>query len=218
MNLESEINKQGGNLVRCGLNCEGITRDPNKGILPRCLYYESSKHPKSLGVVIVGINPGRAKKQEMDFYLSKRLSYDWEVQYWKENLQNHKYYKSLRHFVKQLNIKGDIIWTELVKCQSSKQNLPFNLRNFSETFRTCTHKYLKEELKLIQTDWPIIAVGGETYTALAFLFTDRQVIGLPHPTGSYGHFDRLFVGNNLKSKYKLSLKSNKRKAIWLPSL
>jgi hypothetical protein len=44
--------------------------------------------------------------------------------------------------------------------------------------------------------WPIFGVGGEAYKAIAYRFPERTVIGVPHPTGSHGHFAALFAQHN----------------------
>jgi hypothetical protein len=57
---------------------------------------------------------------------------------------------------------------------------------------------LSEELALLPSDWPLIAVGGEAFKALAYLYPHRSVVGVPHPTGARGHFARLFINGMLR--------------------
>lgn len=45
----------------------------------------------------------------------------------------------------------------------------------------------------------MVAVGADAFRAVAFLEPDRRVLGIPHPTGSRGHFARLFEGDVLRS-------------------
>ena len=90
--------------------------------------------------------------------------------------------------VHALELKGPVLWTELVKCQSEPEvkELPV------QTLRTCSGEFLRRELERLPENWPLFGVGWEAYKALAYLFSARTVIGVPHPTGSYGHFTALF--------------------------
>ena len=220
MTIESQIAIIGNRLVACRLKCPGINLDPAKGIPPRCLYYETDNRSNELGVAIVGINPGIAKKHEMQYFLQNGTSYKQITKYWHNNLKERsKYYNELRNLVNQLGFAGNILWTELVKCQKIHNGRRFTIRNYPETFRACTKQYLQNEIKFIPKSWPLIAVGGETYRALAYLFIDRPIIGVPHPTGSYGHYRNMFSNRKLKKRFHISLNDiwdgSSGKAIWL---
>ncbi|HUV80706.1 MAG TPA: hypothetical protein VMW40_07815 [Candidatus Bathyarchaeia archaeon] len=69
MNLE----KLGNDLVKCSLNCEGITNDPTRGIIPRSLIKQERNGKNA--VIVVGLNPGKCNKQEQDYYLKNGFSY-----------------------------------------------------------------------------------------------------------------------------------------------
>ena len=71
-----------------------------------------------------------------------------------------------------------------------------------ETFRTCTMTYLSRELRLVPPDWPLIAVSREAYKALAYLYPNRVVIGIPHPTASRGQFWSLFAKGQLRHEFE----------------
>jgi hypothetical protein len=47
-----------------------------------------------------------------------------------------------------------------------------------------------------------VAIGGEAYKAITYLYPTRTVIGVPHPTGSYGNFTRLMPGGTVLPKAK----------------
>jgi hypothetical protein len=176
-------------MVGCQQYCEGIALDPHTGILPRCLILETENRGASKGSAIVGINPGRSSSREREFYVTRGPTYQNTVKYWERAIRQRKYYRWLRKLVDGLGFHGPILWTELAKCQSAPETagaLPL------QTFRTCAGMYLREELGSIPDTWPLIAVGKEAYKALAYLFPTRAVLGVPHPTGSYGHFPRLF--------------------------
>ncbi|MDD5689922.1 MAG: hypothetical protein PHQ76_06605, partial [Caldisericia bacterium] len=116
-----------------------------------------------------------------------------------------------RKFLEAIDLNGPILWTELVKCENKDKRLPP-----IQTFRVCTKKYLTEEIKHIQINWPLIAVGKIAYNALSFLYAKKAVIGIPHPTGSYGYFDKLIDGKIIeKVTEKVDEAIIDNKAIWL---
>ncbi|MCK4576519.1 hypothetical protein KAU34_08945 [candidate division WOR-3 bacterium] len=192
--LKLEIDKIGQQMVSCSNKCNGIACNLEEGILPRCLILEIDSHTQSGGVVIVGINPGHSKPYERNYYIKNGQSYDKVVEYWNAHIRKRKYYSSLRSFVNQLGFQGPILWTELVKCENMQEVRSPPL----QTFRICTKTYLSRELDLIpdnSDNWPLIAVGREVYKALAYRFPTRIVVGIPHPTGSFGYFSKLFDRN-----------------------
>lgn len=189
--LKLEIDKIGQQMVSCSNKCNGIACNLEEGILPRCLILEIDSRTQSGGVVIVGINPGHSKSHERNYYIKNGQSYDKVVEYWNAHIRKRKYYSSLRSFVNQLGFQGHILWTELVKCENMRRVRSPPL----QTFRICTKTYLSRELDLIPDNWPLIAVGGEVYKALAYRFPTRIVVGIPHPTGAFGLFPKLFDRN-----------------------
>lgn len=187
--LKASIEDIGGRLVSCDKRdkrCEGIVNEPRIGILPRCLILEDGGRTSGTGCVVVGLNPGHAKPHERDAYKGDH-TYKNVVKYWRDGkISERAYYGRLRNFVNELGLRGPILWTELVKCESIEgTTLPL------QTLRTCIRDYLNEELKLIPDDWPIVAAGLEAYKASAYRFPDRIIIGVPHPTGSHGQFMKL---------------------------
>lgn len=200
--LISKIQNIGARLVECEQECDGILRDRDRGILPRCLFLEDKDRENSTGAAIVGINPGWAGKREEKFYKDHGCTYDSICKFWEESDEFKKinYYRYLRDLVSCLGFRGSILWTELVKCQNKiKNRLPP-----PQTFRNCTRIYLNKELKEIDNSWPLIAVGREAYKALAYLYPDRSLIGVPHPN-SRGQFHSLF--NKGSKRQMLSKKS-----------
>lgn len=192
--LKRGIDKIGNKLVKCRKYCDGlgISNESEKGIIPRCLYFENKNRNKNKGCVVVGINPGRSKPDERKFYLDKEISYKKVIDYFEEEISEHKYYIYLRKFVDLMGYKGPILWTELVKCENdSKTKFPP-----LQTFRACTKIFLSKELELVPDNWPLIAIGREAHKALSYLYPDRSVLGVPHPTGSYGYFNKLFTDIN----------------------
>ncbi len=98
-----------------------------------------------------------------------------------------------------------------MKCENEAKGKSIPL----QTFRECTKRYLGNELTLVPSDWPLIAIGREAYKALAYSYPARTVIGIPHPTGSHGNYETLFDGQKLHSACKIDLRAEKGKAIWL---
>ncbi len=187
--INQEIHKIGCEMLNCSQNCPGVSLDRETGILPRCLIFEAERSEDlKNGCIIVGINPGHCKADERKYYLDKGINYGTIIDYWRQHISGREYYKALRKFAEELGLTGSILWTELVKCENKQglRELPL------QTFRTCTMKYLSQELNIVPADWPLIAVGKEAYHALAYLYPRRTLIGIPHPTGSYGHFKKLF--------------------------
>jgi hypothetical protein len=210
------INRIGRQLIHCRNECSGIICNPEKGIIPRCLYFECDNRKQNNGVVIIGINPGNSGTKTQRYWRNHKIGYNALVKWW-EQKSSKTYYVHLRDFADNAGFKGPILWTELAKCEGKSPHI--------QTLRTCVNKYLVKEISVIPKEWAIIAVGREAFQAIAYLFSKRTVIGIPHPTGSYGHFSKLFKSNNkLKQRYKKALKSNnlynkkEPKAIWLYSI
>ena len=216
MSLASHITAIGHQLVACPHHCQGVLFDPPNGILPRFLVLEDQDRHGNRGSVIVGINPGRSKASEREVYRNRGPTYPSTVAYWRKKIWDHRYYHSLRSLVSQLEFSGPILWTELAKCERAPELsglLPL------QTFRTCVGSYLQRELEPIPDTWPLIAVGTEPFKALAYRFPHRAIIGVPHPTGSYGHFHSLFDDERLRLGVKASVsdlwQGDIKKAVWL---
>jgi hypothetical protein len=81
------------------------------------------------------------------------------------------------------------------------------------------YSFLQRELGVIPDTWPIVAAGKESYKAVAYSFPRRTVIGVPHPTGAFGHFFALFDHDRLLSNVKARVSNEKvgeiRRAVWL---
>jgi len=194
--LKIHINKIGEDLVQCDNNCASIAKSLDKGIIPRCLYIEDKDRDGEKGCVIVGLNPGKSSKREseMDYYKKNGFSYQSTIEYWELNLYNHPYYKFLRDFVTCLRLDGPILWTELIKCESDSNNGTLPL----QTCRICTNKFLRKEMECVPSEWPLIAVSRESHKALSYLFPNKSVLGVPHPTSSRGNFSKLFIDKSRK--------------------
>jgi len=75
-------------------------RDLRKGILPRCLILETKDREDGKGSVVVGINPGRSKPDEQEFYRANGQTYGQVIAYWQEHIgYHHRYYARLRMLV-----------------------------------------------------------------------------------------------------------------------
>jgi uracil-DNA glycosylase len=115
------------------------------------------------------------------------------VDFWKNHLgYTHKYYIRARSFADQAGLSGPILWTELVHCQSVN-GVPLSV----QTIRECINKHLVPQIRLLSREAVLVALGGEAYKILAYRFNKRLVLGVPHPTGSYGQWHRLMHNGKL---------------------
>lgn len=135
-----EIDKLGNELVNCNLHCPGITREPERGIIPRTLIHE--KRNGNNKIIVVGLNPGKAFKGEPEYYLSCGCSYQSLKDYFEKVLKSKDYFKKTKELISCLGYDGDIFWTNLVKCECSGKN--GNL--YPQTKRVCIKKYLRKEI------------------------------------------------------------------------
>lgn len=212
--LQIHIEYIGQKLVRCPETCPDILLSQEAGVLPRCLVLETGQSLEATGAVIVGVNPGSSSESERSFYIHNGLTYDSVVDFWKTNTERIPYYTKLRRLVAALGITGPRLWTELVKCESNPE-LKGELS--IQTQRICASKYLFRELEEVPKDWAVLAVGALPFRALSYLLPTRPVIGVPHPRGSFGHFDHLFADGCLKGEFAAQVKValQKQQAVWL---
>jgi Uracil DNA glycosylase superfamily len=193
--------------------------DLTKGILPRGLILELNDDPTGKNCVIIGINPGRASPDERLDFRTFGQTYEYFVEWWQERQGDIKYFRWLRHLIRELGFNGHILWTNLAKCEN-KQGVDYPP---IETLRTCASVYLQDELNTVPQDWQLIATGRDTFLGVAFLFPHRPVIGVPHPR-AVPQFSALFNENdkdlavrhlrpNLRAQAEDSVAH--RKAIWL---
>lgn len=187
-------------MVQCTQACEGIVCDRFTGQIPRCMVFQfKDRDISARGVAVVGLNPGKSREAEQSHYLRSDCSYESVVSWIIENGLQRRFYSRLSDLVTAMGLRGPILWTELAKCECASGVVEPPL----QTFRMCVGKYLFRELQVIPSDWPLIGVGKEAFRALAYLFSDRTVIGIPHPTGSYGNqFHGLLDGNNIHSSHR----------------
>lgn len=217
--IKNAIWNIGNKIVKCNRKCDDVKNDKNDGIIPRCLYLEIDNRMKNAkGCVVVGMNPGKASKKEKNFYKENKLDYHTLNRYWEENASKNMYYNYLRDFINCIGYEGPILWTELAKCQNDDNISSPRL----QTFRTCISLFLNRELNIIPNDWPLIGIGREAYKALSYIYPEKKVLGIPHPTGGYGHFHRLFqnknrnyLKHNIKTKINTFNSSNGAITIWL---
>jgi hypothetical protein len=216
-NINNLLMDIGNQLVSCKANCLGTQEvDIKNGIIPRCLILEFNERTNPMGTVIVGINPGKSKLHEQEYYKRNFCSYQSVIDYYfEEGLKDHKYYVYLRDFVNCLGRLGPILWTELVKCENKQRNTKPPL----QTFRYCTNKFLNREIKAVPDSWLLVAAGKEAYKALVYIYPQRPLIGIPHPTSSRGYFHKLFINKRRNEFKEKDFNNNKsvNKAIWLYS-
>jgi hypothetical protein len=181
-NFDSEninLYSLGDSLVKCTLKCEGINNKPDSGIIPRCLFFEKRSGEKNS--IIIGLNPGKCKTNEKEFYLKNGISYKSINEFFMSNLKkNRKYFNKTRQLISLLGFTGNIIWTDLAKCECIGENgsLPM------QTYRTCINNFLRKEIELFP-DYTIFTLGNFAFNFCSLSFPHHYILGLPHPTGSY---------------------------------
>jgi hypothetical protein len=188
--LQLEIDGIGKRMARCERKCEGVKCDAVGGVPPRCLVLEDRDDTQT-GCVVVGLNPGQAKPDERNYLRAAVCKYEAYAEFWRKNLRDeYIYYTRLRQLVARIGLKGPLLWTELVKCQSAEvQGANGEARKPPPpvgTVRTCVSNYLGKELEAVPAGWPIIAVGRAAFGIVPYLFATRAVIGVPHAAGAWG--------------------------------
>lgn len=194
-------------------NYPDLVCDQSKGIIPRGLIFEDEgRDLNATGSVIVGLNPGQSTKDERVYFKKafdeNRLTYQVHVDFWNGKYRNWKYHNRLRSVSDKLGLKGPILWTELVKCESKIKG-----RLRVQTVRDDIHKYLLKEISVIPESWPLIGAGEEAYKILSYSFPNRLVVGVPHPTGTFGNHWLNHINNKKIKELKIIIKKEKSIAI-----
>ncbi|MFA6593890.1 MAG: hypothetical protein WCT16_01405 [Candidatus Buchananbacteria bacterium] len=177
---EKIYNELGKQLVNCNFNCSGINNNKKFGYFPRLLFIEKG-NDNGKGAIIIGLNPGKCGESERK-WVSKNQDY-WVNQkdYYSNNLLKWKYFRRVKELLNLLGYQGDILWTNLVKCEciGSNGDLPI------QTIRTCVNKFLKNEIDSLLPQCDIFAIGNQSFGISSVAFPNNFVIGLPHSSGPY---------------------------------
>ena len=210
------------------VKCHRCNDVDHKTAPPRCLFLDVTNHKNGLDCVIVGMNPGKASKEEEKRYREhEKRTYKNVRSVMESSIRGTgavPYYKRARSLVRKLGWSS-ILWTEICKCQCKreKKEVDGKRRKVStppslQTFRTCIANFLEKELDCEETqNMPIVALGNAAFTAVAYRFPSRCVIGVPHPSGSRGRkFSSLFENDDakkggLRKKYRLKILDSIRK-------
>jgi hypothetical protein len=220
--LHKAIVAIGNQMVSCALECEGVARRQQRGILPRCLVLEGAERTSGKGAIVCGLNPGKTKELEKRYYIAHDATYNSVVTFWHQELNKHQYYQRLRKLVKALDLTGPILWTDTVKCQKGDDTETFSHSSFPATVRRCVVNYLHRELEACPEDWIAIGVGREAFTTLSLVCRKRFVLGVPHCTGRFAanDFDGLFddkdrIRRQFVKQLRESLAKEQTGAVWL---
>ena len=212
---EKRIEKIGEKLVSCRLRCPGIQIKRSKGIIPRGLILE--RKPGKNSCIVVGLNPGKCGKREREHLKLGKFTYQSFRAYFdadeplgsqKRMLRNVPYFKKARNFITdELKFDGDILWTNLAKCECEGRNGVVPV----QTLRVCINRFLRSEIEAFECD-NIVALGNEAFDFCALSFPERFVIGVVHPA-SYGPFHKMVqqMKNDKFKKYVLNLIWENRK-------
>jgi hypothetical protein len=178
------------------------------------LYFEGVRRSGRKGSIVVGLNPGQSSEFQRHYLLERGCTFAAVTDWFVDHGMDYPYYALLRRLLDCLGRDGPILWTELAHCETEADLVRLPL----QTFRTCTGAFLQREVALFPATWPLFAVGTESYNGLAYRFPRRTVIGVPHPTGSRGHFHALFKNGRLRSRVATRGQralGTKAAAIWL---
>jgi len=218
--MKSEIFQLGEELTSCPAKCSGVRNEPENGIVPRGLIYED-RSGNGYGVVVVGLNPGVAKPAENEYRLKNGVNYQSVINCWSDKIYKSIYFSRPRKLIEELGFTGDILWTNIAKCECLDSAIGISFSSSPQTFRFCAGKYLKRELEVGKIpSWPIIACGKDAFTALSYLFTERMIIGIPHPSGAGIEYRKLLndqgkLKENLKNTCKEFFAKKSNGAFWL---
>lgn len=200
-------------MINCKQKCEGIHKDPNGGVIPRGLWLEKLDNESEKICIIVGINPGKARRKkngegEIDYYEKNKVNFDTYAKFQKR-LHDEKFvfHNNLEKLAKTMKF-GYILWTNLCKCENIKTGkLPP-----IQTFRKCANKFFRKEIEInLFEKATIIASGKQPFEIISYMCPDKFVVGVPHASGSYSKqlFDELFDENKLKKEYEDKIEKEK---------
>ena len=81
------LDELGKEMVSCKLECKGMCNEPKNGIIPRCLFLERRKGIKRC--IVVGLNAGKSREKEHNFYKTKGISYDSVKAFYAVKIKKH---------------------------------------------------------------------------------------------------------------------------------
>lgn len=171
--LNSRIAVIANELAMCERQCVGVVNCREQGRPPRGLVLEAGKaETRTLGVVVVGQNPGLAGKDECELYLRHGFGYRQQMLAW-ESVQSVPYFTRLRNLTRALGVSGPTLWTDVVKCEGARPSLLAKL--------TCADDFLRRELGAAPQEWPVFAAGRVAYDMCHGMAGERPVLGVFHP-------------------------------------
>ena len=213
------LNEIGEEITACRITdrCKGIVENkPEEGIYPRCFFPEVyDKESAHFDAIVIGLNPGTASHLEMAFtrYIRERegcVKYRHMKTVLEPIVKSHPYYTRVRAFLRKYLQTRDlnILWTELVKCQSKRDDgkkLPLEL----SAKKQCFDKFLKREIEIFAGNQkPLLIFLGKEVLSFVKKYRKRRFIGfkylsLYHPTGGFGapffrHFKKRDIEGDLE--------------------
>jgi hypothetical protein len=217
MHLNKRLNTIGGKITDCISKCEGVENKPEEGIYPRCFYPEIHSKKGYFDYIVIGLNPGAAGELERAFlqYIKsqKKSKFGFEdiKTVMEPIVESNDYYKRVRAFLKLYpgnREKKDlnILWTELVKCQSELKNKRLEY----STKKKCFEKFLDDEIEVFTKTKHkkplLILLGREVETFFNEYKKENpqrkklrklKYLELFHPTGSR-KFHSYFLEKNIQ--------------------
>lgn len=192
---------------------EMLRFEPENGVIPRCLYLQRRIKDASAAVV-VGANPGILKTREQMAIVGSGnasrtdLYANWIRQFEAKFLNEYRYFTQPRALLDGLGIAGDILWTEIYKCENYSSIADFHCRPAV----VCSDKFLENELRYMSQNYDnylVLACGGNAYHFLRNEFWNNpsrrslipRLVGTYHPSGGWsrGKFNSMFKPDDKKS-------------------
>ncbi|QQS04461.1 MAG: hypothetical protein IPK50_19550 [Fibrobacterota bacterium] len=196
-----------GEVLACNLGCQGIVRDPQRGFMPRGMWYYGNLRECEL--LVIGKNPGHPAFCETGLYKDQSK---WLQNYEKfiltnvisENANFTSFHIRLYRYIEYiLSCKQSGIWdrcamTNLVKCSTlgEQDRLKMN------TVMKCGNTWLAKEIEILGAK-RILCLGNEAYDGMVSLLGSSSikanVAKIKHPSYPIKKEDEIAVLNAVKS-------------------
>jgi hypothetical protein len=180
MKKQDIYEKLGKRLIGCNFDCAGIKNNKKAGYFPRLLFIEKG-NKKGKKAIIIGLNPGKCNAFERDWIIKDGNYWENQKDYYQNNLNKWPYFRRVKELLTILGYEGDVLWTNLVKCECDGRNgyLP------PQTLRTCINKFLKYEINNLLPSADIFCMGRQSWEICSVAFPNNFIVGLPHPSGPH---------------------------------
>jgi len=212
----NELYSQCVNCQATVMECPGIWKEHNRGVIPRGFYFETSP----VKILAVGKNPGHPDDIEVNTYPGLHGSNLYQV-FLDNSARFHsdleksldhrgdRFQKNLHRYLSDfLDVETNKIYqhaafTNLVKCSTPKEQVVLE----SKTMEECYRRYLSKEIDLLRPR-VLLALGNEVEY---FLLKKSWEFGIPvvkvrHPSVHYKKVEEEEILEGIKSEINQHLK------------